>query len=93
MISFRRAALLGLNAPLSAIMLAVLGLWPRQDDELPPTPQFIGGPDAPASSQSVPRDYEEDQLDRVRREIKLKEQARRNMSIMLATMAAIAESV
>lgn len=35
MISARRAALLGLDAPLSPIMLAVLGLWPEQEDETP----------------------------------------------------------
>lgn len=33
MMSARRAALLGLNAPLSAIMIAVLGLWPEREDE------------------------------------------------------------
>lgn len=33
MISARRAALLGLKVPLSAIMLAVLGLWPEPEDE------------------------------------------------------------
>ena len=93
MISFRRAALLGLDAPLSAIMLAVLGLWPRADDDLPPAPQFIGGPDAPAGRSSVARDHEEDQLDRVIEKIRLKEQSRRSMAIMLAMVAAIAECV
>lgn len=34
----RRAALLGLNAPVSAVMLAVLGLWP--EDEEPPLPDY-----------------------------------------------------
>lgn len=33
MISARRAALLGLTVPLSAIMLAVLGLWPEPEDD------------------------------------------------------------
>lgn len=32
MISVRRAALLGLDAPLSPIMAAVLGLWPEEDE-------------------------------------------------------------
>lgn len=32
MISARRAALLGMTVPLSAIMLAVLGLWPEEDE-------------------------------------------------------------
>lgn len=32
MISVRRAALLGLDAPLSPIMAAVLGLWPEADE-------------------------------------------------------------
>lgn len=32
MISYRRAALLGLTVPLSAIMTAVLGLWPEQEE-------------------------------------------------------------
>lgn len=36
MISPRRAALLGLDAPLSPIMAAVLGLWPEEEaQELP----------------------------------------------------------
>ena len=48
MISARRAALLGLSVPLSAIMLAVLGLWPWSDDEEPlpvyaPPPSSGGG--------------------------------------------------
>jgi hypothetical protein len=35
-ISQRRAALLGLDAPLSPIMAAVLGLWPAEEEqELP----------------------------------------------------------
>ena len=33
MISARRAALLGLDSPLSAIMAAVLGIWPEAEDE------------------------------------------------------------
>ena len=33
MISPRRAALLGLDAPLSPIMAAVLGIWPTEDEE------------------------------------------------------------
>ena len=37
MISPRRAALLGLDAPLSPIMAAVLGLWPADDEE----PEYI----------------------------------------------------
>lgn len=37
MISTRRAALLGLDAPLSPIMAAVLGLWPADDDE----PEYV----------------------------------------------------
>jgi hypothetical protein len=32
-ISARRAALLGLTTPLTAIMIALLGLWPEQEDE------------------------------------------------------------
>ena len=35
MISTRRAALLGLDAPLSPIMAAVLGLWPAEVDDEP----------------------------------------------------------
>lgn len=92
MISFRRAALLGLNAPLSAIMLAVLGIWPRPDDEAPALPPIVSGPDGPSAS-SRSRDHEEDPLDRVRREIEIEEQARRNMAIMLATVTALAECV
>ena len=41
MISARRAALLGLTTPLTAIMVAVLGLWPELDDELPAAPSFV----------------------------------------------------
>lgn len=40
MISARRAALLGLTVPLSAIMTAVLGLWPEPEDEDDTPPQF-----------------------------------------------------
>lgn len=45
MISARRAAQLGLAEPLSAIMLALLGLWPEPADELipPPLQQSTGG--------------------------------------------------
>ena len=52
MISARRAALLGLDAPLSPIMAAVLGLWPEQDAVLPvavATGYFQGGPDGPST--------------------------------------------
>lgn len=38
MISARRAALLGLTVPLSAIMVAVLGLWPEADETEVPIP-------------------------------------------------------
>ena len=55
--------------------------------------EVIGGPDAPAGRSSVARDHEEDQLDRVIEKIRLKEQSRRSMAIMLATVAAIAECV
>lgn len=34
MISARRAALQGLKVPLTAIMIAVLGLWPEPEDEV-----------------------------------------------------------
>lgn len=43
-ISARRAALLGLTVPLSAVMTAVLGLWPEEDDEVVVVPPFSGDP-------------------------------------------------
>ena len=33
MISRRQAALLGLTTPLTAIMIALLGIWPEQEDQ------------------------------------------------------------
>lgn len=39
--NYRRAALLGLNSPLSAVMMAVLGIWPSDDE--PPLPAYGGG--------------------------------------------------
>ena len=48
----RRLALLGLNAPLSAIMAAVLGLWPEEDAQPPP---FLGGGGAVARPAPPPR--------------------------------------
>lgn len=52
MISPRRAALLGLDAPLSPIMAAVLGLWPADEDEEPGYVIFwaTGGGAQPASA-------------------------------------------
>lgn len=38
--NYRRAALLGLNSPLSAVMMAVLGIWPG-DDEDEPIPVYV----------------------------------------------------
>lgn len=43
MISARRAAALGLTVPLSAIMNAVLGLWPEPEDDEPLSPQAYYG--------------------------------------------------
>lgn len=43
MISARRAAALGLTAPLSAIMVAVLGLWPEAEEDEPSLPPVYGG--------------------------------------------------
>jgi hypothetical protein len=45
MISTRRAALLGLSTPLSLIMVAVLGLWPEEEEETLPEYQtdYYGG--------------------------------------------------
>lgn len=43
MISARRAALLGLTVPLSPIMIAVLGLWPEPEDDLPELPTQVYG--------------------------------------------------
>lgn len=57
MISPRRAALLGLDAPLSPIMAAVLGLWPAEDAEL----EYVifwatgGGAPGPAPVKAVAR--------------------------------------
>ncbi len=42
MISVRRAALLGLDAPLSPIMAAVLGLWPEPDEPEIKVPEPTG---------------------------------------------------
>lgn len=42
MISARRAASLGLWVPLSAIMSAVLGLWPEPEEDEPTLPQVYG---------------------------------------------------
>lgn len=57
MISPRRAALLGLDAPLSPIMAAVLGLWPAEDAE----PEYVifwaagGGAPSPAPVKAAAR--------------------------------------
>jgi hypothetical protein len=72
-ISARRAALLGLGAPLSVIMAAVLGLWPEEDQAPPvaagggvsarPSPRPLARP-RPAWRPSVPmrrRQPEEDE--------------------------------
>lgn len=42
-ISARRVALLGIGFPLSAIMLAVLGLWPEEEDEAAEPIIIFGG--------------------------------------------------
>lgn len=55
MISARRAAALGLTVPLSAIMIAVLGLWPEQvEDEIKVQPSHTGAPDGPPSKPPMP---------------------------------------
>ncbi len=44
MISARRAALQGLKVPLTAIMIAVLGLWPEPEDEVVVPPHDLRDP-------------------------------------------------
>lgn len=67
MISARRAALLGLTEPLSAIMIAVLGLWPQEDEDIvwaPPAGEGGGGgkikyQPRPMAAMSKPRSADE----------------------------------
>lgn len=67
MISARRAALLGLTTPLTAIMVAVLGLWP-EDDEEPPLPEYkapiLGGFKRRISWEDLDDDEPEETQDR-----------------------------
>ena len=68
MISARRAAALGLTVPLSAIMNAVLGLWPEPADDAVattrrPTADPRGGGDgdpAPKPDRKTAKEVEED---------------------------------
>ena len=90
MITARRAALLGLTTPLSAIMIALLGLWPEQDD--PPTPPIppafveVGGGMTAARAAEVRRQnaQEDDDAPRV---------ARQNSLIVALVTAAITEGL
>ena len=63
MISTRRAALLGLDAPLSPIMAAVLGLWPAEDAE----PEYVifwaTGGGAPLATTAMARPPARQRLD------------------------------
>lgn len=80
MISYRKAALLGLTAPLSAIMIAVIGLWPEPDEPIiQPQPVFLGG-------GSKGRRFSFDAFDDID-----KKRAQVNMKFMLLTAAALAE--
>lgn len=89
----RRLALLGLDAPLSPIMLAVLGLWPEESVEpLPVYQPMPSGPDAPSPSYSRERDEEEDRLDRALRQTReLEQRADRHKMMLLALSVAALE--
>jgi len=87
MISARRAALLGLTTPLSAIMLAVLGLWPESEDapiEIPVRTAADPRGGGNAASKKKAKDDDDHFLAWKRR---MKEQAQ----AMIAAVCAIAE--
>lgn len=90
----RRLALLGLDAPLSAIMLAVLGIWP-EDDQQPPVVDpgavaspVLGGGGTQRAAQKVKkrapewRKPEQDEIE---------ELARLSAAFMMMTAAAVME--
>lgn len=89
MISARRAAALGLTVPLSAIMNAVLGLWPEPEDDAVaprtrrPTADPRGGGDGePAPRRKTAKEVEEDYWNRL--------VARRDKHNSAAVLAAVA---
>ena len=95
MISARRAAALGLTAPLSAIMIALLGLWPEQDDppdpDIPPAFVEVGGGMTQAKADRLMRKAEavtkkppEDDYDNRRYDMQ-------NLTIMTVAAAAMQE--
>lgn len=74
MISARRAALLGLDAPLSPIMAAVLGLWPQVDE-----PEHVifwaTGGGAPAATTAAARPPAHQRMDLSGLEMAMAQQA------------------
>lgn len=90
MITARRAAALGLTAPLSAIMIALLGLWPEQDDPpAPPVPPVfveVGGGMTAAQAAEVRRQNaaEDDDAQRI---------TRQNQLILALVTAAVTEGL
>ncbi len=79
MISVRRAALLGLTTPLTAIMVAVLGLWPEPQEPLFELPRIVSGGD-----NSQPDHFE---IDRKNRERDEAIEAQNSMIVSIVTMA------
>lgn len=96
MISSRRIALLGIGYPLSPVMLAVLGLWPEEEDTpRPPMFGFLdplgggGGRKAKAAPQVAPEPKRkppeaDDDQPRIRRQ---------NDLILSLVMAAVTEEL
>ena len=88
MITARRAALLGLTTPLTAIMVALLGLWPEADDPTPDIPTaFVevgGGMTAARAAEVRRQNASDDDAPRV---------ARQNSLIVALVTAAITEGL
>lgn len=90
MISSRRIALLGIGYPLSPVMLAVLGLWPEEEDT--PQPPMFGlhdplGGGGGRQSKAPPlkrRPEVDDDMPRIRRQ---------NDLILSLVMAAVTEEL
>lgn len=85
MISARRAALLGLTVPLTAIMIAVLGLWPEPEEPpAAPTPSAVYGGGAA-------RKFDHALYERLRAQDAKERQERRNRLLVLLTAMALEE--
>lgn len=87
MISTRKAALQGLAVRLTAIMVAVLGLWPEDDEEIPEPPP------PPTNSGGGGGRIQPQRQGDARRLRRLQDQQRiqRNNMIAIATVLAMAE--